>query len=709
MATVSARGRGVTAPVVVVALVALLYAATGLATLAVASYTGLAAPLWPAAGIAFALVYQRGRIVAVGVLVGSVIVNASTLVGKDFGAGAVVLTAGLIGAGAALQALTGSELVTRRLGKHVSLTHAGQIAWFIALAGPAACLVNATVGVSAQLLTGVIEPSEALVGWVTWWAGDSMGVIVFAPLALMLLPDQADVWEGRRWKVAVPSVVVTLVLLAAFVTNRDLEQRRVDLREQQIAAEAAADLRAAVEVHAEVVRGVAGLIEASDFVDASEFRAFTRPALERHPSLQAVSWDAFVRKVDVQKFLAAQRAQPGMSTYRITEEDVDGGLRPAGDRLSYVPVTYIEPREQNLPALGFDLLSSPERADAVRDAISTGRITGTAPIELVQESGSQQGMLVLLPVYDGDSTPATPQERRARVVGLAVGVYRLGELVTATYDKSSWSGSRIVLIDTTDPLAPVEIGRHDADLSGGAGAIHQVNIDANGRTWTLEVTTATAALADVRTSNVPSLLLAAVLVVGLLEVFLLLVTGLERQARRDAESSGYEAEHDPLTDLLNRRGFRHALRVARERTVDEGQEHFLMYIDLDGFKAVNDRGGHDAGDALLQLLAAAMQRQVRKRDVVARVGGDEFAVILHDCGVERGLGLARQIVAAVEAVSVRVGEHDVSVSASIGAVPIVGPQPPHADELVTLADRACYAAKQSGGGVMLEAAPSSAG
>jgi Amt family ammonium transporter len=134
-----------------------------------------------------------------------------------------------------------------------------------------------------------------------------------------------------------------------------------------------------------------------------------------------------------------------------------------------------------------------------------------------------------------------------------------------------------------------------------------------------------------------------------------------------------------------------------------------MYIDLDGFKAVNDRGGHDAGDALLQLVAAAMQRQVRKRDVVARVGGDEFAVILHDCGVERGLALARQMVAAVQDVSVRVDEHDVSVSASIGAVPIVGPEPPHADELVTLADRACYAAKQSGGGVMLEAAPSSAG
>ncbi|MGD9956944.1 MAG: GGDEF domain-containing protein, partial [Candidatus Nanopelagicales bacterium] len=133
----------------------------------------------------------------------------------------------------------------------------------------------------------------------------------------------------------------------------------------------------------------------------------------------------------------------------------------------------------------------------------------------------------------------------------------------------------------------------------------------------------------------------------------------------------------------------------------------VIFIDLDGFKSVNDRGGHDAGDALLQLVAAAMQRQVRKRDVVARVGGDEFAVILHDCGVERGLDIARRMLAAISEVSVRAGEHDLAVAASIGAVPIVGPEPPHADELVTLADRACYAAKKSGGGVMLEAAPTS--
>lgn len=266
MAKVPVRPDDAATGPVTVLLAAVLYAAAGLVTLGLAAYTGLAAPLWPAAGIAFALVYQRGRIVALGVLAGSFLVNALTLAGDQFSTAAILLTAGLIAIGAALQALVGSELVTRRLGSHVSLSHAGQITLFLLLAGPVACLVNSTVGVGAQLLTGVIEPSEALVGWATWWAGDSMGVMVFAPLTLMLLPGQADVWRDRRWKVAAPSVVVTLILLFAFVSNRDLEQRRVGLREQQLAAEASADLEAAVEVHAEVLRGIGGLFDASEFV-----------------------------------------------------------------------------------------------------------------------------------------------------------------------------------------------------------------------------------------------------------------------------------------------------------------------------------------------------------------------------------------------------------------------------------------------------------
>jgi len=688
-----------------VVLAAVLYAAVGLTTLLLARYTGLAAPFWPAAGIAFALVYQRGRLVAIGVAAGSFAVNAWTLASERYELDTILLTAGLIAAGAALQALAGAALVERRLGRHVGLIRAGQISWFLILAGPVACLVNSSVGVTAQLITGVISSSEALLGWMTWWAGDSIGVIVAAPIALMLMRDQDDVWHDRRWKVAAPSLVVTMVLLAAFVANRDLEERRVDQRERTIAAEAKADLVASLAIQDEALHGIAGLFEASESVTAAEFRAYTRTPLQRHESLHALSWNQYVPRSELASFEQAQRSQPGLGRYQVTERDAAGELAPVGRRPAYVPVTYIEPLATNRAALGFDILSNPDRAVAIEAAIVTAQMRSTAPIDLVQESGKQKGMLTLLPIYDQNLVPFTVGERRKEIAGFAVGVYRLGDLVSQTYASTSWAGVDIVLRDITAEAEPVQVGEHRAPLGDRPGDPRAEVFDVNGRTWQLVATAGTQRLEDVRTTNIPGLLLAGVLIIGLLEAFLLLVTGLERQARRDAETSSYAAEHDPLTDLYNRRGFRRALRSMHERAAHEGAVHFLMFLDLDGFKAVNDLGGHDAGDALLQLIAGEMQRGVRRRDVVARLGGDEFGIILDDCGVERGLAIARQIVTAVSDLSVRAGDADLSVRVSVGAVPVVGPNPPPPDELVSLADEACYAAKRAGGGVMLAASP----
>ena len=149
-------------------LVAVLYALAGFLMLSTARFTGLAAPVWPAAGLAFAAVYARGRYLAFGVAVGSFVVNATTIQRGEVSSTALVVTAAVIALGAALQALAGGGLVRRFVGVDLALDSPGQILAFLTLAGPVACIVNASFGVAVQLVTGVIPNLARLVLSPVW-------------------------------------------------------------------------------------------------------------------------------------------------------------------------------------------------------------------------------------------------------------------------------------------------------------------------------------------------------------------------------------------------------------------------------------------------------------------------------------------------------------------------------------------------------------
>lgn len=101
-----------------------------------------------------------------------------------------------------------------------------------------------------------------------------------------------------------------------------------------------------------------------------------------------------------------------------------------------------------------------------------------------------------------------------------------------------------------------------------------------------------------------------------------------RRAERELE---HRASHDPLTGLPNRHRLQDALRDAVERAAHDGDGLAVLYVDLDGFKAANDRCGHDVGDRLLVDIAAQLRSGLRQHDLVARIGGDEFVVLLRGC------------------------------------------------------------------------------
>jgi diguanylate cyclase (GGDEF)-like protein/PAS domain S-box-containing protein len=159
----------------------------------------------------------------------------------------------------------------------------------------------------------------------------------------------------------------------------------------------------------------------------------------------------------------------------------------------------------------------------------------------------------------------------------------------------------------------------------------------------------------------------------------------------------YQATHDELTGLANRREFEKCLQESIEKARNSDSEHVLCLLDLDHFKQVNDIGGHDMGDELLRQITSLIKSKVRNHDTVARLGGDEFALILDDCPLMRAQQIAESICSAVSAYRLVGGGHIFQVGVSIGLAPISGSSLAMT-QVMKLADKACYEAKNAGRG-----------
>jgi diguanylate cyclase (GGDEF)-like protein len=164
------------------------------------------------------------------------------------------------------------------------------------------------------------------------------------------------------------------------------------------------------------------------------------------------------------------------------------------------------------------------------------------------------------------------------------------------------------------------------------------------------------------------------------------------QAKSKIAELETRAELDPLLEILNRRGFDRELARSISYVKRYGTAAALVFIDLDGFKEVNDQYGHAAGDALLKAVARELAGHVRASDVVARLGGDEFAVLLWNVSDVHAAAKARELENLISAAHVEDGGARYSVGASAGVVPLTGDATPAA--ISEAADKAMYARKR---------------
>jgi diguanylate cyclase (GGDEF)-like protein/PAS domain S-box-containing protein len=166
--------------------------------------------------------------------------------------------------------------------------------------------------------------------------------------------------------------------------------------------------------------------------------------------------------------------------------------------------------------------------------------------------------------------------------------------------------------------------------------------------------------------------------------------------RRLHRALHYQASHDTLTGLINRREFENRLTAAVETVRQDAEcRHALLYLDLDQFKLVNDTCGHPAGDQLLKQITSVLQSRVRIGDTLARLGGDEFGILLQNCTLDQALRIAEALRQAIRDYRFVWQDGVLAVGVSVGIVEITSDTPTVAS-VMSAADVACYAAKDQG-------------
>ncbi|MFJ2986748.1 EAL domain-containing protein [Collimonas sp. NPDC087041] len=165
--------------------------------------------------------------------------------------------------------------------------------------------------------------------------------------------------------------------------------------------------------------------------------------------------------------------------------------------------------------------------------------------------------------------------------------------------------------------------------------------------------------------------------------------------REYAAQLSYQASHDELTGLINRREFERRLTVAMITSRDQQRQHAVLYLDLDQFKVVNDTCGHAAGDELIRQVSVLLKQRLRDTDTMARLGGDEFGVLLENCPVEHSLRIAEGLRQTVADFQFIWNNKPFSIGVSIGLINLAGDM--HTlGQIMSAVDAACYLAKEKG-------------
>jgi diguanylate cyclase (GGDEF)-like protein len=489
------------------------------------------------------------------------------------------------------------------------------------------------------------------------WRGQAgLGVAAMRAAAVLvaLLGVAASAWIAMGWDATVA--------------------RQRDERLDRAGASRTTAIGNALGHYEDALQAERSLWHASTFVSREDFRVFARTLdlAHRYPGLQRISWRVLVPDQRAHAFVAKARRDGAP----------DFTIRPPGRRPAYYVTLYSELSSSFGSTIGLDARATPSILAALERARDSGETTmsdqTTLPTDLrLPPAERPVAFELFVPVYRKEAPTATVAQRRAAFLGWASGQFRAADFLQAAL-RSTQASTGVELYD------PVVGGGPIATFPDGFRArgpyVRTGSLTFGGRTFMLRFAPLPGSPTLTEHTIPGGLVLGAGIAIsvllGALLWLLVQVSTLYRQVGRLART-------DPLTGVLNRRVWDQELPRELGRAARTGQPLCVGLIDLDRFKAYNDRHGHQAGDRLLKAAGAAWWANLRNTDLLVRYGGEEFAVLLPDCGLEHAMAIAERLRTALPEGSCSIGIAEWVRGESV-------------DELVRRADQALYAAKEGG-------------
>jgi len=657
--------------------------------------------LWPPAGVALAGCLLLGERFLPAVFLGSLCFSLGTNILSNEDANLpMIMSTAFIALGSTVQAWVNYKLLQYKKFNLLNNPSYSQISFFIVIAF-LCCSVSTIIGNTAFHIAsnGV---SEALPLWdnvLVWWIGNFLGVILVTPLLLSIMGECKD---GENGSTLIKGLGVPLILIVSIfqITQQYVEEKIIVETKNEFSLKAKVaenSLRQHMIIYLDALKQLEIELSQRNTINKFEFSQITEKLTDGLPGIKAMSWNPLVKQENALRF------------ERDSQKYIDPNFTIRGSPLAptdpLVVVQFIEPFDSNKAAQGFNVFSNEARKKSMLDSNASRIATATDTIQLVQSDKKEPGFLIFSPVFKSLHSNKDILGEFQSLSGFAVGVFLVPQIIKQSLSDELINFIDIFIYENADESSTVYGNRNILkSLSIGSGLSHIFDLSFANHLWTfnLNINEKMVLALQVKKSLY---FLAAQALFGVLCVFIVLSifgrnTGLRNLVKlrtQELEKVNAKLEryafYDSLTELPNRRLFldraQHSLALAeRNRT-----KIALLFLDLNEFKQVNDNWGHDFGDQLLKKVALQFSTILRDGDTLARIGGDEFILLMENNPNKEDIVAITQRLTACLIKPMEIDGELFTTSTSIGVsqFPKDGAR---VNDLIRAADAAMYEAKK---------------